>query len=318
MGKRNHISILDCTLRDGGLAGGSFFTRDTARLLYAAASEAGLEYIEIGYRNFPEECAESRHSWLQCCTEDDLAAVTGGRQESAPKIALMQDAHKANPGALPPADSSPVDLIRVAAYSRDTDKAVRLINSAAAAGYETSINLMAVSRETTDSLDRTLNIICRETDVDMIYLVDSYGALLPGDLKPFIEVFSIYTKGRRFGMHFHNSRQHAFANTVAGIGLGADIVDATLLGIGRGAGNCPTELLVDYLKQPRYRLKPLLKAAETAILPLRSELQWGYHMPYMLTAGRNLHPRDAIRWMQEGRGDILSFYDSLNTDRPSP
>ncbi|MBN2416177.1 nucleoid-structuring protein H-NS [bacterium] len=313
MPKPTTISILDCTLRDGGLAGGSLFTREAAGCLYRAVCDAGLEYIEIGYRNCDGGPAKDGRSWLQCCTEDDLAAITGNRSPGGTKIAVMQDAHKTAPGRLSPADRSAVDLVRIAAYCEDIDAGVRLVNSAAAAGYETSINLMAVSRETPESLDRALQIVCRETDVDILYLVDSYGALLPGDLKPLAAVFSAYTENRRFGMHFHNSRQTAFANTIAGIGLGADIVDTTLLGIGRGAGNCPTELLVDCLASPRYRLEPLLTAADTCIHPLREILHWGYQIPYMLAAGRNLHPGEAIRCLQQGCRDTGAFYRSLDT-----
>jgi len=319
MNINNPIAILDCTLRDGALAGAAVFTPETARALYRAACLAGIEYVELGYRNDRDLVEAAHRNWLQILSEDDIQAITDGGPECASKISIMQDAHKAKADALRPAADSRIDLVRVASYTQDLETAADLINSADAKGYECSINIMAASRETPERLDRALRFICGETDVDIIYLVDSYGALLTGDLAAYFHVYQSCAGTRRIGMHFHNSRQHAFANSIAGMQLGADIIDTTLMGIGRGSGNCPTELFLDYLNHQRYNLDPLLDAAEKHILPLRRNMQWGYHIPYMLAAGGNYHPRDAVAWMKsKNRRPLVDFYRSLKKTDKEP
>jgi 4-hydroxy 2-oxovalerate aldolase len=103
----------------------------------------------------------------------------------------------------------------------------------------------------------------------------------------------------------------ASANTIEAIIMGANFVDATMAGLGRGAGNCQMELLIGFLHNPKYDLRPVLKCVAEHVEPLRSKLQWGFDLPYMLTGLLNEHPRAAIKFKGDGKGHILEFYDSL-------
>ena len=95
--------------------------------------------------------------------------------------------------------------------------------------------------------------------------------------------------------------------------MGASFVDGTLLGLGRAAGNCPIELLIGYLKNPKYDMLPLLDVIQKQIMPLRAEIEWGYHIPYMLTGIINKHPREAIKWMNSSEKDnITKFYNLIS------
>ena len=117
------------------------------------------------------------------------------------------------------------------------------------------------------------------------------------------------------GVHFHNNQQLAFANTIEGIIKNANYVDGTLMGLGRGAGNCPLELLVAFLKNPKFRILPLIEGASKAVLPLEKTVRWGYHIPYMVTGMLNRHPLPAMQWLEEDEpGDYAEFYRKIVAD----
>jgi 4-hydroxy 2-oxovalerate aldolase len=118
--------------------------------------------------------------------------------------------------------------------------------------------------------------------------------------------------GKEVGIHTHNNQQLAYANTIEAIIQGANRLDGSLAGLGRGAGNCQTELLIGFLHNPKFKLRPLLKCIRDYLEPLRKDLRWGYDLPYMITGQLNQHPRPAMAFNEkDGPKDILAFYDSM-------
>jgi len=116
-------------------------------------------------------------------------------------------------------------------------------------------------------------------------------------------------------MHAHNNQQLAFANTIEAIIKGANMLDASMAGLGRGAGNCPIELLVGFLHNPKFRLRPILQCIQQYIEPLREKLMWGFDTPYMITGILNQHPRAAIKFnASEDRGNIVKFFDLITEE----
>jgi len=117
------------------------------------------------------------------------------------------------------------------------------------------------------------------------------------------------------GVHMHNNMQLAYANTIEGIIEGANFLDATMAGLGRGAGNCQMELLLAFLHNPKYKIRPVLDCVQNHIEPMRAKLLWGYDLPYLLTGMLNQHPRTAIKFkeaeLKGEKGDILKFHDSV-------
>ena len=200
-------------------------------------------------------------------------------------------------------------MIRVATYVKDVDKAVHLAKCADEKGYEVCINIMAISIDNGPFLDEALQQLEEDTKAKAVYIVDSFGALYSEEVHFLVEKFQMYLKTKQVGAHFHNNQQLAFANTIESIVKGANWVDGTLFGLGRGAGNCPLELLMGFLKNPKFNIVPLLEAVSSEILPLGEELDWGYHIPYMITGVLNQHPREAMAWMKtDKRLDYVSFY----------
>ncbi|MBS3733432.1 MAG: aldolase catalytic domain-containing protein [Phycisphaerae bacterium] len=312
---RPEIKVVDCTIRDGGLTNNSHFTLETVRAAYNAACRAGVDYVELGYRNSREMFSPDEYGPWRFSDDSQLTEVTEGIDPGATKLAVMMDAHKSTPDDILPGEDSPVDLIRVATYVKDIDKATHLAKVAHERGYETTVNIMAISCEGGPTLDEALQQIEQETNALAVYVVDSYGALYSEEVHFLIERYKMFIKTKEVGVHMHNSQQLAFANTIEGIIKGANYVDGTLYGLGRGAGNCPTELLLGFLKNPKFDIEPLLEVIGEHILPLQKEIDWGYHIPYMLTGIRNLHPQAAIEWMNsEQKDNVAAFYRKLETE----
>ena len=312
---RPSIKVVDCTIRDGGLVNDSKFSLETVRGVYKAVCDAGVDYVELGYRNSKEMFSPSEFGKWRFCDEEDLIRVVDGIDPTGTKIAVMQDAHKASAEDVLPKDESVVDLIRVATYVKDVDKAIHLANTAAEKGYEATINIMAISHETGMFLEEALRQIDGETSVKAVYVVDSFGALYSEEVQFLVQKFQTCLTDKEVGVHFHNNQQLAFANTIEGIIRNANYVDGTLYGLGRAAGNCPLELLLGFLKNPKFNLVPILKVIGETILPLQQEMDWGYRVPYMLTGVLNQHPLDAMRWMESAdKDDFVKFYMDVTED----
>jgi 4-hydroxy 2-oxovalerate aldolase len=113
-------------------------------------------------------------------------------------------------------------------------------------------------------------------------------------------------------MHAHNNQQLAFANTIEALSHGVSLLDATMMSMGRGAGNCAMELLLSFLKNPKYNVFPVLRFLEDYMLPLKETgAVWGYDIPYLLTGRLNQHPSAAIDFCKDNRKDYADFYTDL-------
>jgi 4-hydroxy 2-oxovalerate aldolase len=204
-------------------------------------------------------------------------------------------------------------LVRIATYINQIPTALEMVKDAHDKGYQTTVNLMAVSTVPEYELDEGLHLLA-ESEAEGIYVVDSFGTLYGEQVQYLVRKYLHYCKaaGKEVGMHAHNNLQLAFSNTVEAIVLGANLLDASMAGLGRGAGNCPMELLVGFLHNPKYNLLPILRCVQDTIEPMRSSLMWGFDLPYMLTGLLNEHPRSAIKFKEsKAKGDIVQFYNQI-------
>lgn len=310
---RPEITVVDCTIRDGGLMNNSRFSDETVRGVYKAICEAGIQYVELGYRNSKKLLDADKFGAWRFCDEEALKRITDGI-ETETKLAVMMDSHKAFADDLVPKEQSKVDMIRVATYVKDVDKAIALANAASDLGYETTINIMAISTSLDRELDEALQQIEEETKIRACYIVDSFGALYSEDIDYYVDKFKAHLKTKEIGVHCHNQQQLAFANTIEAIIKNVNYLDGTLFGIGRAAGNCPLELLMGFLKNPKFDIRPVLGVIGTHILPLANELDWGYHIPYMISGMLNIHPEESVKFMQKikeqpDKLDFVKFFD---------
>ncbi len=307
---REKIRVLDCTVRDGGLINNHYFTDDFVRAVYKALSKAGIDYMEFGYRSSRKFAPEADFGPWKYCDDDKISEIIDG-VDSNVKISIMVDAHRVSDQEFKPVDQSPVDTIRVATYVKDIDKAITLTNKVHDLGYETCMNIMAISAENERDLVEALKQIAN-CPAEVVYVVDSYGYFYCEQIEYMTKLYSEHLPGKEIGLHCHNNQQLAFANTIEGIIHNANYIDGSLFGIGRGAGNCPLELLMGFLKNPKFSLTPILKVIEDYMVPMRKDLEWGYIIPYMVTGALNEHPRSAIAIRKTKDKDKYSeFYEQI-------
>jgi 4-hydroxy 2-oxovalerate aldolase len=308
---RSDVKVLDCTIRDGGLVNNYHFTDEFVREVYNTCLAVGVDYFEIGKIVSKEVMSPEEYGAWNFCEEEDIRRIVG-ENDTNMKIAVMADIGRTFKEDIRPKSESVVDMIRVACYIHQIPAALEIIEEAHKKGYETTINIMAVSKISGSDLDEALEL-ASNSNVDVIYLVDSFGSFYTEQIreltKKYIKVAE--EKGKKIGIHTHNNQQMAYANTIESMILGTSYLDATISGLGRGAGNCPLELLLGFLKNPKFQIQPLLKFIQNYIVPLRQELHWGYDIPYMLTGQLNEHPRSAIAFIKNKNTDYSKFYDTL-------
>ncbi len=308
---RPKIKVLDCSIRDGGLMNNHKFSHEFVRKVYKALSDAGVDYIELGYRNSKEIFSPDEYgSWKFCDDEDILRVIDG--IDSKSKISVMADVGRVNMDDYKPASESPVDMVRTAVYVKDIDKSIHMANEFHDRGYETTINIMAISRDQGPELDEAIDQLENECQCDVVYIVDSFGALYQENIQYLMKRFKKVIKSKELGFHGHNNQQLAFSNTIEAIIQDANRLDGTIFGIGRAAGNCHLELLLGFLKNPKYNIKPILDLIAEEFIPLRENLEWGYTIPYAITGMRNEHPRSAMALRSsKNKDNYTEFYENL-------
>jgi len=308
---REQIKILDCTIRDGGLINNHDFDERFVREVYKALSASGVDYIELGYKNSKELFDPKEFGPWKFCDDDVINRVIEGI-ESNSKISVMADIGRVDIDSVKPANESPIDMIRVASYVKDVDKAIAMVNHFDEKKYETTINIMAISRDQGPELEAALQQIEEECKAQAIYIVDSFGSLYQEPMEHLTKLFKSILKTREVGFHGHNHQQLAFSNTIESIIHGANYLDATIYGIGRAAGNCTLELLMGFLKNPKFDIRPILDIISKEFIPLRQKIEWGYIIPYAISGMLNEHPRLAMALRKsEHKENYREFYESL-------
>lgn len=315
---REKIKVLDCTIRDGGLINNYHFTDDFVRGIYRAACDSHIDIFEIGKKlcESEEYTRENFGKW-NFCDEDDIKRVVHSHEcEAPPLLAVMFDVGRVDISSLVPADQSVIGMIRTACYVADIDKGIDLAKRSKDLGYETTINIMASSAAIETDLIEALQQVNNTPEVDYLYLVDSFGAFYSEQVTSYLKLYREHAPDKELGFHAHNNQQLAFSNTQQAIIDGVNLLDATTNGIGRGAGNCNLELLISFLKNPKFDVRPLYKVIQEHMVPLRKEIEWGYNDIYGISGHLNQHPREAMKHRKnnEIKDNCYDFYVEATSD----
>ena len=233
---RPDVKVLDATIRDGGLVNNFYFDDEFVRALYLANVKAGVDYMEFGYKASKDIFSPDKFGKWKFCDDEDIRAIVGENNTDL-KISVMADVGRTDfRRDIKPRSESVIDMVRVATYINTIPAALEMVEYCHALGYETTINIMAISNASIFDIDGALDMIC-QSSVDGIYLVDSYGSLYPEQIGQLTEKYLAYTEkaGKYLGIHAHNNQQLAFANTIESMSLGASYLDATVSSMGRGA-----------------------------------------------------------------------------------
>jgi 4-hydroxy 2-oxovalerate aldolase len=313
---RPEIQVLDATIRDGGLINEHMFEDGFVAAVHRACVDAGVDAMEVGYKASKKVFAPDKYGAWKYCTEDDLRRVLGDNDATL-KIAVMADAGKTDWHTdILPKERSVIDIVRVACYIHQIPEAVDMIKDAHDKGYETTCNIMAVSSVREDEIDQALEVL-RDAPCGTVVVVDSFGSLYGEQIRSLVLRYkkALEGTGKEVGIHAHNNQQLAFANSIEAIIHGANRIDCTMGGMGRGAGNCATELLLGFLRNPKFKLRPVWKLIQEQIVPMRDKVEWGPLSAYIISGQLNQHPRTAIAWRNTPeRERCLDFYDKLMSD----
>lgn len=306
------MKILDCTLRDGGYYTNWDFPKKTVEKYLQALSQLPIDYVELGYRTPLQKNYLGEFCYTPLQTLSWAKQLLGDK-----KIALMIDEKNVTPSDVSPLlkDCSPyVDLLRITVDPNNEKKirsAITLAKEVRNLGFQVAFNLMYLSKISDNS---PIYTILEEVEswINFLYLVDSYGSVYPDQLQKYIQTFSSRTS-LPLGFHGHNNLEMAFTNTLTAINNGISIVDSTIMGMGRGAGNTKTELLLSYMHSQSHKNIDLNTLGELLAdwNHLYQQYQWGTSFPYMISGANSLPQKDVMAWMSKRRYSIQAIIQGL-------
>jgi len=310
---KSNFLILDCTIRDGGYLNNWDFDQKTVKEVYRNVSKSGVDYIELGFQNSIKFINPKTEGVWRITTEKLLKETVGGA--SGAPISLMLDQGKYDLEDIPLKKKSMVSMYRVACHKDKVVDAIEGCQRIKEKGYLSSLQLMGIVGYQQDDFDNFLRRI-KKSSIDYVYFADSYGSLFPDSIKKYIEI--LRETGKRIGFHSHNNLQLAFANALAAIDEGVDILDATIFGMGRGAGNLQLEILITYLEKKidhkRYNVIPILDLIDRYFVGLKKDLSWGYSLPFMLSGIFEVHPnysKKLVSYHEYNMDDMIKILEII-------
>lgn len=315
------MKILDCTLRDGGYINNWRYNHIFIDKYIEITNKFShlIEYIEIGFINIKKEYKNEIVGGLRNLLFEDIINF---KDKSKCKIAVMVDLKNANIELLNNNDlCNYIDLIRIAFHKKDIDESIELGIKLKELGYKVSMNAMATTIYNDDEL---LDLI-EKTNLhkfEFLYLADSYGSLNHNNLNNIVNKFTDNLNNTKVGLHLHNNMQNAISNfNNIQHNLKINLVDTTMFGMGRGAGNLPLETtILSFI--PNMNLDKyiqLLNFIDEYIKRTfyKNVINWGYDLDYLLSGHLQIHPNyvSKMRDMDisfKNRFDLLKIIYSEN------
>jgi len=307
------MQILDCTLRDGGYYTNWDFEPDVVEQYAKTLATLPITYVEIGYRTPKASGYGGEYQFLPISTIERIAAYLAPHQS----LSVMLNAKECQPGemaSLLDDCRGIVDMVRLAVDPAQIEHGLALASAIKPLGFKVALNLMYLSKLTEDhpviqKLEEAGSVF------DVINLVDSFGACFPEAVGA---MFRRLRESLRapLGFHGHDNIGLAFANSLAALNAGATWVDATITGMGRGAGNLRTELMVAYkTRGQNWDLSALGELLET-FKAMKAEYGWGAELPYIISGLEGLPQKDVMDWLSKKRYNTSTIIRALQGHGP--
>ena len=319
----NKISLLDCTLRDGGYYNNSNFSVSLINKYLKVMSDIKVDYVEIGFRSqekkeFRGPCAYSTDEFLdslqipknlKIAVMINAAELVKDKNEKKNILALKNLFKKSN--------LSKVKLIRIASHFSELDRMMPIASRIKNLGYKVAVNLMQISDRTEKEIKKFCDA-AKKINLDTIYFADSTGSLNSDQTLEIVKNFKKYWK-KDLGIHAHDNMDKAMENAIVSMTNGVNWIDSTVLGMGRGPGNVKTENLVLELERRikrKVNYSSLIKLVENDFAPMKNKYKWGSNSYYYLSGLYGIHP-SFIQGMLAAKGfsseQILAVIDNLKT-----
>lgn len=308
----NKIKILDCTIRDGGYYNNWDFTDEMTNIYFESFNHLPVEYLEIGYRNPLMKSYFGKYFYCPSIVLERVKLLSKKKlviilNEKDIKIEKVEELLKPCVGI--------ITLVRLAIDPQNLSRALLLVEKVKSMGFEVGFNVMYMSKW------RNQTVFLKDIKqvnglVDYFYMVDSYGGVFPSDVK---EIFNLVREQTNVavGFHGHNNIEMALINTLTAIECGASIIDSTITGMGRGAGNLKTELLLTALNS-KYGIEVdfnALAEVTAAFSQLQKDYEWGTNLPYMVSGANSLPQKEVMDWVGKRYYSINSILRALNNQK---
>ncbi|MES2294544.1 MAG: aldolase catalytic domain-containing protein [Pseudomonadota bacterium] len=317
------MTILDCTLRDGGYYNNWDFDPATVRRYINACAVAGIDVVEIGFR------FTAKNSFLGpfAYTSDDLLRAIWNVK--GPRLAIMVNAsdlvdfsggaEKAIEALFVKKAESRVEMVRIAAHLREVDACKVAAKKLKDLGYTVGLNLMQAAGRSPEALTEIARKVATWNAADVLYFADSMGSMTPSEVKATVKAFRAGWDGP-IGIHTHDNCQRAIANSLAAYEAGATWLDSTVLGIGRGAGNARTEYLLSEIESilpGKYKPGALFPLVMEDFQKLLDKYRWGSNLVYYLSAQYGVHPTYSQQMLDDCRYSTEQVLGALESLRDS-
>lgn len=294
----NRIKVLDCTLRDGGYINNNNFGERNIKKIIDYLTTAKIDIIECGYLMDEIEYDKNKTEFITTSQAEPFLS-----SESTYSLMLLGEKYKIE--NLPEKGNGTIETIRMSFHKKSLNKAIEYAKKINEKGYKLFLQptvIMGYSDEEIIEMLKKFNNL----DLECVAIVDTFGQMTPEDTINKTKIFDKYLrKDIKIGIHLHNNLQTAFANAISFLDTISNerdvIVDTSLLGMGRGAGNLPTELLANYLNSKYgkdYNIDALIEASDSIISKFKDENDWGYSLPYYLSAINGIHPSYIFQFLE--------------------
>ena len=309
----NNISVLDCTLRDGGYINNWNFGEKVIEGVINNLVDAKIDIIECGFiRNVEHTSESSVYNSM-----DQIVKVISPKAKNT-LYAVMIEHHNNVYDLITEYNENAVDIIRVTFRRKEWNEAKIKIEQLIGKGYKVCIQPVGTTNYDDEALLQLIKEV-NELKPYAFYFVDTLGVMYRHDMRKFFYLIdNNLSKDICLGFHSHNNLQMSFANAQEMIRLAHNrniIVDSSCYGMGRGVGNLATELFCDYINnniEQRYSLTPILNIVDKYLMPIYAEQRWGYDLPYFLSAIVKCHPNYAAYLIRRETLDIENIEKILS------
>ena len=309
------MKILDCTLRDGGYYTNWDFDQELAISYYKLLKTLPIDIIEIGYRGNTAKKNNyfGEYYFLTVSNIKKIRSFVGNKK----KISIMIDLKNwEKPHDLQKNLSKCkgiVDIVRFAINPKKIIEAKNFLKVTKNLGFKVCVNLM-YSHLILDNTNSIKQILKFKKNFDVLYIVDSYGTLITGEIESIIKKIRNIDSEIQLGFHAHNNLELALSNSIEAIKNNINYLDCTITGMGRGAGNLKTELLLTYLNLKKKIMKidnyKNIANVVDQFEEIKLKEKWGTSLPYMISGSTQSPQAEAMQLIKSKRynlGDIITY-----------
>lgn len=302
------MEILDCTLRDGGYVNNWDFDTQAAIAIRDGLYEAGIRWIEIGIMGVNARAGKQ----TKFSNFEDMKPLLAERKKDC-HYAVMVTTSASGDFEYPMCSENTPDVIRVAYFKPELQKTLEFAQKLKKLGYMVFLQAMATFMYNEDELRDMVGQV-NQLHPAAFYMVDSFSTMFPEDVIHMRDVIlEILDRDIILGFHAHNNMQMAFSNVQEFLNVSSDhslIVDTSIYGMGRGAGNVPLELLMTYMNrryEEKYNISVVLSLYQKYLEDIYKECGWGYTMPYYLTAANSVNSAWGWFFTNHGINDLAQL-----------